>query len=295
MSEHSSSPHPSKTEQILDLLLDALLERQAARQALSPHPAPEPVGEVEQPSPPPVGPPAPHLPLIQARGSAGPASPVEEPEEPDFVAPVEPEQVSADAEPGAWEAHEKAMLAWETEAEKEWTPPPPLPSINLGRAMARLFMVLGVLVVLINIPLNLQGVSLARMIPDSAALIIRDGLVLKGSGPDIYVLQDNKLRWISSIEAFGYFGYQWDEVHVVEDSFLGQFEKGRPIHVLLKCPTSPHIYALENGRKRWIRDIPTFLAEGYVWEDVKIVDCYYLRQLPNGATIPENAGPPPEP
>jgi hypothetical protein len=279
MSEHSSSPHPSKTEQILDLLLDALLERQAARQALSPHPAPEPVGEVKPPSPPPV------------------VSPVEEPEEPGLAAPAEPEPVSADAGPGAWEAHEKAMRGGETEteAEKEWTPPQPLPSINLGGAMARLFLVLGVLVVLINVPLNLQGVSLARMIPDSAALIIRDGLVLKGSGPDIYVLQDNKLRWISSIEAFDYFGYRWDEVHVVEDSFLGQFEKGRPIHVLLKCPTSPHIYALENGHKRWIKDIPTFLAEGYVWEDVKIVDCYYLRQLPNGATIPENAGPPPEP
>jgi len=164
-------------------------------------------------------------------------------------------------------------------------PPAPLPSINLGRAMARLFMVLGVLVVLINVPLNLQGVSLARMIPDSAALIIRDGLVLKGNGPDIYVLQDNKLRWISSLEAFDYFGYQWGEVHVVEDSFLGQFEKGRPIHVLLKCPTSPHIYALESGRKRWVKDIATFVAEGYVWEDVKMVDCYYLRQLPNGTPI----------
>ena len=280
MSEQSSSPHPSKTEQILDLLLDALLERQAARQAPSPQPAPEAADKVEQPSPQPVG-------------------PVEEShpgeKDPGFAASIEPEQVPADVEPGAWEAHEKVLRAWETEAEREWTPPAPLPSINLGSAMARLFLVLGVLVVLINVPLNLQGVSLARMIPDSAALIIRDGLVLKGSGPDIYVLQDNKLRWISSLEAFDYFGYKWDEVHVVEDSFLGQFAKGRPIHVLLKCPTSPHIYALESGRKRWIKDIPTFLAEGYVWEDVKIVDCYYLRQLPNGPPIPEDAGIPPEP
>ena len=277
MSEHSSFPHPSKTEQILDLLLDALLERQATRQSLSPQPAPEPVGEVKLPSPPPV------------------VSPVEEAEEPGFAAPVEPEQVPADAEPGAWEAHEKALRAWETEAEGEWTPPSPLPSINLGPALGRLSLVLTVLVVLVNIPLNLQGVSLARMVPDSASLVIRDGLVLKGNGPDIYVLQDDKLRWISSIEAFEYFGYKWDEVHVVDDSFLGQFAKGQPIHVLLKCPASLHIYALESGRKRWIKDIPTFLAEGYVWEDVKIVDCYYLRQLPNGTTIPENAGPPPEP
>jgi hypothetical protein len=306
MSEHPSSPHLSKTEQILDLLLDALLERQAARQALSPQPAPPPTGEVEQPSP---------LPLTQVTGSAdltglrgepvrsgpeisdAPPGEVEAPEEPGLAASSEPEKGATGAEPGAWEVHEKALRAWHegAEIEEEWTPPAPLPSINLGRAMARLFAVLGVLVVLINIPLNLQGVSLARMIPDSAALIIRDGLVLKGSGPDIYVLQDNKLRWISSLEAFDYFGYQWGDVHVVEDSFLQQFEKGRPIHVLLKCPQSPHIYALESGRKRWIKDIPTFTAEGYVWEDVKTVDCYYLRQLPNGTPIPEDAGPPPEP
>jgi hypothetical protein len=65
--------------------------------------------------------------------------------------------------------------------------------------------------------------------------------------------------------------------------------------VLLKCRTSPHIYALENGRKRWIKDIPTFEAEGYVWEDVKMVECGYLRRLPDGPSIPEDAGPPPQP
>jgi hypothetical protein len=151
------------------------------------------------------------------------------------------------------------------------------------------------LVILINVPLNRQGVSLARMVPDSASLIIRDGLVLKGSGPEIYVLEDNKLRWISSLEAFEFFHYRWEQVHMVEDRFLEQFEKGRPIHVLLKCKDSPHIYALENGQKRWIKDIPTFEAVGYVWKDVKFVSCSYLRSLPDGPSIPEDAGPPPQP
>jgi hypothetical protein len=156
-------------------------------------------------------------------------------------------------------------------------------------------LVLAVLIVLVNIPINRYGTSLARIMPDSAALVIRDGLVLKGSGPDIYVLQDDKLRWISSLDAFEFYGYRWEQVHVVEDSFLEDFERGKPIHVLLKCRTSPHIYALENGRKRWIKDIPTFEAEGYVWEDVKMVECGYLRRLPDGPSIPEDAGPPPQP
>ena len=34
---------------------------------------------------------------------------------------------------------------------------------------------------------------------------------------------------------------------------------------------------IEAGAKRWIIDIPTFEAEGYVWEDVKFVSCIYLH------------------
>lgn len=183
----------------------------------------------------------------------------------------------------------------EQPAEESETPSPPLPSINLGRTLGRLLLALVVLVVVINVPITRYGTSLARIMPDTASLVIRDGLVLKGSGTDIYVLQDNKLRWISSLEAFEFFGYRWEQVHVVDDSFLEKFEKGRPIHVLLKCQGSPHIYALENGQKRWIKDIPTFEAQGYVWQDVKSVSCDYLRSLPDGPSIPEDAGPPPQP
>jgi hypothetical protein len=258
-----SSAEPT-TEQVLDLLLDALLERQSARQARperSRRAQPKPV---TAPSPAPR-PPA-EKPAVEAR------RPTPKPPAPEPV----PTQESR---PG----------------EEEWTPPPPLPSINLGRTLGRLLLALAVLVVVINVPINRYGTSLARIMPDTAALVIRDGLVLKGSGTEIYVLEDNKLRWISSLEAFEFFNYRWEQVRVVDDGFLEKFEKGRPIHVLLKCEGSPHIYALENGQKRWIKDIPTFEAQGYVWGDVKLVSCDYLRSLPDGLPIPEDAGSPPQP
>jgi hypothetical protein len=88
----------------------------------------------------------------------------------------------------------------------------------------------------------------------------------------------------------------WGDVHIVDDKFLDKFEQGPAIHVLLKCRTSPHIYRLEvNQEKRWIRDIETFEAEGHVWEDVRFVGCQYLRDLPDGPPIPEDAGVPPQP
>ena len=179
--------------------------------------------------------------------------------------------------------------------EKSWTPPPSLPSINLGRTLGRLLLALVVLVVVINVPITRYGTSLARIMPDTASLVIRDGLVLKGSGEDIYVLADDKLRWISSLEAFEHRHYRWRDVHIVEESFLDKFEKGRPVHILLKCNDSPHIYRIEREQKRWIKDILTFEAEGHFWEDVKFVSCQYLRNLPDGPPIPPDAGPPPQP
>ena len=81
----------------------------------------------------------------------------------------------------------------------------------------------------------------------------------------------------------------------MEDKFLARFDEGRPVYLLLKCAASPHVYALEDGQKRWIKDIPTFEANGFVWEDIRITSCQYLRNLPNGRPIPTDAGPPPQP
>jgi hypothetical protein len=71
--------------------------------------------------------------------------------------------------------------------------------------------------------------------------------------------------------------------------------KGNPVYLLLKCEGSPHVYALEAGKKRWIVDIPTFVSEGFVWEDVQQVPCTELRKLPDGESIPAGRGTPPPP
>lgn len=71
------------------------------------------------------------------------------------------------------------------------------------------------------------------------------------------------------------------------------FEEPSP--VLLKCSASPHIFLLDSGEKRWIEDIETFNARGYVWEDVNFVPCAELRAVADGQPIPADAGPPPMP
>jgi hypothetical protein len=173
--------------------------------------------------------------------------------------------------------------------------PEKLPTINLDRMLGRLAIFIFALIVAVNIPFNRFGTNLARAMPDEQSLVIRDGLVLKGSGDEIYVLEDNHRRWISSLDAFEYYGYRWEQVNIVDDAFLNRFPSGPALSVLQKCADSPHIFAIENGVKRWIKDIPTFEAQGYVWEDVQVVSCTALRQIPTGSPIPPDAGESPIP
>ncbi|HRX03409.1 MAG TPA: hypothetical protein P5148_09710, partial [Anaerolineae bacterium] len=76
---------------------------------------------------------------------------------------------------------------------------------------------------------------------------------------------------------------------------IQQIAYDEPYPVLLKCGTSPHIYLLDNGEKRWIKDIPTFETQGFRWNDVIYVNCDDLAAVPDGVPIPPEAGPPPQP
>jgi hypothetical protein len=261
MTENNPPQRRQERDELLDALLDALDERRAARAAAE-----------RRVASPPLAPPKP----AETLPPAAPPPPARPAEAPPQKAKSSPSKPAGPGQPG-------------------WTIPPRLPTIGMDRALGRMLLLVLALTALLNIPVTRYGVSLARILPDSAALVIRDGLILKGAGPEIYRLEDNKLRWISSMSAFEHLGLQWEDVHVVDDPFLTKFEKGAPIHVLLKCGASPHIYRLEGERKRWIKDIPTFEAEGHVWEDVRIVTCEELRAIPDGPPIPEDAGPPPQP
>ncbi len=242
----------------LDSLIDLLADEVARRLAASAEP------KRSEPEPMPLVPPAPVI-----------------------VPPVEAEPVLAPAP-----ANEPAPEPTPGEA------PTFRPSggSHAASLMARLALGICLVVVLINLPLNAQGIAVARSIPNSAALVITNGLVVKEeTSPDIWVYRDGAFHWISSLDAFEHYGYRWEQVHVVEPGFLSAFDKGSPIYALLKCDSSPHVYQLEAGQKRWIVDIPTFQAQGYVWQDVRFVSCAYLRGLPDGESIPPGRGTPPPP
>ena len=166
----------TKTEQILDLLLDALLERQTARRRASEAARTPAAGAAAPPQGQPrdVAAPPPPAPGAPAQATCAPQR-VGNPSVPDsrrgaLVRPQPARQPLPD-EPG-------------------WNPAEPVKSIGFHRIVWRLLLFVLAAALLINVPLTRHGVSLARMMPDSAALVIRDGLVLKGPGPEIYQQQD---------------------------------------------------------------------------------------------------------
>lgn len=204
--------------------------------------------------------------------------------------------------PSSEEEIEPAKMGEGAETEEQLPSLPKEPAAALAgpflaaRLMSRLAIGLLIAIVLVNIPFTRHGMTLATAMPDDAAYVIRDGFVVKEENDEkIYVYQDGEFRWISSLDAFEHHGFTWEDVHIVKDGYLNRYEIGSPIHVLLKCKSSPHIYRLERGEKRWIRDIDTFTAQGHIWDDVRFVSCDYLRDLPDGETIPPGSGPPPQP
>ncbi len=150
---------PPTPEELILAMLREVLARQAEQMGLRPKVEPPPA-----PAPPPPQPPA--------------ATPATKKEPPLAASPAEFEEA---AEPlSAAELQELAEF-------DELAAQPIVPS-NLPRTLRLLVIGLVALLILINVP-ALNGLALARALPDRQALIIRDGLLLKGSGPEVVSVQ----------------------------------------------------------------------------------------------------------
>jgi len=192
---------------------------------------------------------------------------------------LNPEQMPANSEScqsnGASPAHH-------TNAENFEPPPASQSGPNMGRSLGQIFIILVVLLVLVNIPFNSYSTGLAQLMPQSTAIVIREGLLFKGSGPETYVVDNYKLRQVSPEAMNEFFGH-YRKINTVEDSLLQQFGQGPPVHWLLQCRTKPDVYAVEDGHKRRIiAPLPNGVNS---WDKVNFVSCSYLERLPDGPPI----------
>ena len=295
-------------DQLLDLLIDALEERKEVRDSVEPTPQTPPTTRRPQP----IGV---QKPVRKKRASAM-AQAVYFEEKPLVrereVEPVQP--VAAPVAPVVASEADALVAAAPKSAQSELVmpvaSPPAVEAVaadpvrdNMPRTLVQLFAALLLFIAFANLQLfdltSLNAIFAGGNTGDNVVRFARDGMLLRGSGNAVYLMEDNKRRWITTAEAFNYYGYRWTSVRHVSDDYLAQFDEGDPIYLALKCPGSPHVFALDVSRpestqrvRRWISDIETFEAMGFEWGDIDFNQCNMLRGVPNGEPFPADA---PEP
>ncbi|MCK4592195.1 hypothetical protein KAT63_02000 [Candidatus Parcubacteria bacterium] len=119
-----------------------------------------------------------------------------------------------------------------------------------------------------------------------------DGSLIKGSSPEVYLIENENKRWITSPAVFISNGYKWEDIIIVTDYELNSYSNGKDVtssdfnfdKKLLKG-SDPKVYLIENGNKRWITSADVFISNGYKWEDIIIVTDYELGLYLKGENV----------
>lgn len=102
------------------------------------------------------------------------------------------------------------------------------------------------------------------------------GMLVKGSGPKVYLVEGGTRRWITSESVFLGLGYPWSAIRVMQDSTLAGVPEGaaistaaaHPDGTLIQYVGSPRVYQLVNGQKRWIHSAEVFTQLNLRWENI---------------------------
>ncbi len=108
------------------------------------------------------------------------------------------------------------------------------------------------------------------------------------SKPTVYVERNGKLHAIASTTMFYDLGYQWNQLHVVQQL---PTPIGSPVQ-LFKLGMNPEVYLYQQGVLHWILSAQVFNSQGYQWDNV-----YDVTKLPavigspvqQPSVLPQNA------
>jgi len=131
----------------------------------------------------------------------------------------------------------------------------------------------------------------AKLIKSTAAVVQKypDGSLLRAKGGEkVYLIENNKKRWITTAEVFSS-RYNWSDIQDVFSGDLDDIETGKNINKLgdgsLVKGTSEKVYLIEDGKKKWIVDAFTFNHRKYQWENIYQISDEDLNNYPEGENI----------
>lgn len=166
------------------------------------------------------------------------------------------------------------------------------PLIGMQHTLMTVLFSIFALLVVINVPLSFEGKPIARTAPDPPSILVREGLLFKTDNrPEIYILSERLTKHlIVDRAAFELYDFEWQAVHMVDDAFVAQFQDGEPLYALTACIRSPHVYALEDGKKRWIEDFPAYDAQTVLESRFIRDSCADIAKIPLGEPLQTEAG-----
>ncbi len=110
-----------------------------------------------------------------------------------------------------------------------------------------------------------------------------DGMLIKAEGdPRVYVMRNNKKRWLRSEEVFLSYGYSWGEIYELPPGVVDALPSER----LVRVRETGAIYVLnEAGWKRRILNPDVFRSYGFIDGDMGIVNQVELNGYPDADLI----------
>ncbi|MFH1749921.1 MAG: FISUMP domain-containing protein [bacterium] len=112
-----------------------------------------------------------------------------------------------------------------------------------------------------------------------------DGTLLKSNDDaKVWVIHNDKKRWIRTEEIFNTYEYNWNNIQTVDSDTLNTL----PINNLVRDKDDIKVYALNDvGYKRHVPNPEVFTSYGYDWGDVAIVNTTEVVNYPETKLIKE--------
>ena len=119
-----------------------------------------------------------------------------------------------------------------------------------------------------------------------------EGTLIKGNGDSVYVISDEKKRWIASLEIFNALGYKWENIFQISEEELNLIPIGSKISDTDIHPNGNlirgadgKVYLIENGLKRWIKNPEIFEKHNFKWQNIISVSNLEISKYPLGLPI----------
>ncbi|MFH0805503.1 MAG: hypothetical protein V1901_01265 [Patescibacteria group bacterium] len=116
--------------------------------------------------------------------------------------------------------------------------------------------------------------------------------LIKGDGPEIYVLENRTRHWIPDIETFNSFKFKWGNIKNVSDLILESYPQADDWKKSSKYPdgtllrgSGPKVYLIELGKRRWIPTANIFEQSNFGWKYILDVDDKTLDKFKDGDNL----------